>query len=1441
MKTRKLVLIPLLISGLIFISTVSFAQVSINTDSSMAHPSAGLDVKFTDKGVLFPRMTMAERDAIVNPANGLIVICTDCGEGGTLSIFLNGIWRIAPVADCNIAPPTAGTHNASSTQIIWNWNAVTGATGYKWNTSDDYGTATDMGTATSKTETGLTCNTLYTRYIWAYTMCGNSTSKTLTQTTVQNLPSPPAAGIHVPSETQIIWNWNAVTGATGYRWNTTNDYGTATDMGAATSKTESGLTCNLSYTRYVWSYNNCGASESVMLTEATTPIPYAPVAGSHVPSATQIIWNWNTVSGATGYKWNTTNDYSTASEMGTITTKTETGLTCNTPYLRYVWAYNNCGHSDSTTLTQNTTNTPPVAPTAGIHYASSTQIIWNWNTVTGANGYKWNINNDYNSATNLGTLTSKTDTGLNCNTAYSRYVWAYNSCGNSSVTVLTKTTASNPSAPITGAPVPSPTQIIWSWNPVEGSIGYKWNTINDYGTTIDLGTLTSKTDTGLTCNTYYSRYVWAYNNCGHSVSTTMTQVTLLNLPPSPTAGTHVSSPTQIIWNWFKVNEATGYKWNTTNDYATATEMDSTTTKTETGLAPYTSYSRYVWSYNSCGHSGSTMLTQITFAWNGMAGACPESPTVTYDGQIYNTIKIGDQCWLRENLNTGTMIPGSQDQMNNNTIEKYCFNNLSTNCDVYGGLYEWGEMVSYLNGASDTSSWNPPPAGNVQGICPSGWHIPTLEEWNTLYVAFGTSYGAGDKLKENGTAHWITGGASNSSGFTALPGGYSHTLYGFQELGYRAYFWLHAETGPVAARAKSMWHNVNEVYEVFTGKSVGYSVRCLKDCTIPSSPSQGIHLPSQTLIIWKWNAVSGANGYKWNTTDNFGNATDMGTSTSKIETGLTCDSAYLRYIWAYNSCGFVAKTVLSQTTKPCTGTAVVCPGVPTVTYGEQTYNTVQIGNQCWIKENLNFGTRINASVSQTNNGTIEKYCYNNLPSNCDVYGGLYQWAELLNYTSPGNSNPSGIKGICPTGWHVPSDDEWCQMELFLDPTVDCNIEGLRGTDAGGFLKETGITHWNSPNTGATNISGFTALPGGGGHGYYYSLNYSGGFYTSTSLTSYTLPIYRGLSSTNSAIERNHRNLYDAISARCVKDDCDLLAIPVQGTHLPSSSQITWNWIAVTGATGYKWGFTDDYYKAIDLGTANSYTETGIACNTPFTRYVWAYNACGNSNSVTITQTTSLCTGDCGQPMTDIRDGKTYNTVLIGTQCWFAQNLNIGNRIDVSEIQTNNGIIEKYCQGNTDGYCSIYGGLYVWDEMMNYTNSSSSNPSGREGICPAGWHLPSDDEWCQMEVFLDSTVICSGINSDRSTDAGGKMKEGGTLRWFPPNTGATNESGFSALPAGNWHISATFSGLTSKAVFWSCTENSSADAWVRFAEYNNARISRSDNLKISFAFSVRCIKD
>lgn len=166
---------------LLIFSTVTYSQVGINTDNSQPDSSAMLDVKSTKKGLLIPRMTLSERDAIANPAEGLMVFCTNCGRmgiAGALSIFTNGTWTV--IGPCNVDAVTPVLPLIQPGQITWQWSGV--AKGVKWSTTNNFEDATDLGYVTSTTETGFECGRTYTRYVWNYCDCGMAGVTVLTAT-----------------------------------------------------------------------------------------------------------------------------------------------------------------------------------------------------------------------------------------------------------------------------------------------------------------------------------------------------------------------------------------------------------------------------------------------------------------------------------------------------------------------------------------------------------------------------------------------------------------------------------------------------------------------------------------------------------------------------------------------------------------------------------------------------------------------------------------------------------------------------------------------------------------------------------------------------------------------------------------------------------------------------------------------------------------------------------------------------------------------------------------------------------------------------------------------------------------------------------------------------------------------------------------------------------
>ncbi|MEZ5082484.1 MAG: FISUMP domain-containing protein [Bacteroidales bacterium] len=236
----------------------------------------------------------------------------------------------------------------------------------------------------------------------------------------------------------------------------------------------------------------------------------------------------------------------------------------------------------------------------------------------------------------------------------------------------------------------------------------------------------------------------------------------------------------------------------------------------------------------------------------------------------------------------------------------------------------------------------------------------------------------------------------------------------------------------------------------------------------------------------------------------------------------------------------------------------------------------------------------------------------------------------------------------------------------------------------------------------------------------------------------------------------------------------------------------------------------------------------------TYYVRAYasNNSGFSYGNEVSFTTDV-EGILGEPCPGLPsvtyEGQEYNTVYIGGQCWLKENLNVGLKILDSEDMSDNGVIEKYCYDDSDANCDTYGGLYKWEELMNYTTDPET-----QGICPDGWHIPTQNEYNYMIGYLGSEFV-----------AGGKMKSTGTLEsgtglWLAPNTGATNESGFTGHPGGQRLAEGTFYDLSEQANFWTSTEFSQSKAYSINIQSNWDDVNVNNDYK-GPAFSVRCIKD
>lgn len=209
--------------------------------------------------------------------------------------------------------------------------------------------------------------------------------------------------------------------------------------------------------------------------------------------------------------------------------------------------------------------------------------------------------------------------------------------------------------------------------------------------------------------------------------------------------------------------------------------------------------------------------------------CLETPTVTYEGQVYNTIQIFSQCWLKENLNIGTMITGNQEMTDNDTIEKYCYNNEPDSCIKYGGIYQWDELMQYT------------PQTGTQGICPSGWHIATEEDWKVVEGAADSQSGigsaewdiylwrgfdSGKNLKS--TSGWAQGGGTDTLGFSGLPAGIRTDNGTFTWILTDGAWWTSSERNFSTAWARHLTYSMDKSGRGYRTKNYAAPIRCIKD-------------------------------------------------------------------------------------------------------------------------------------------------------------------------------------------------------------------------------------------------------------------------------------------------------------------------------------------------------------------------------------------------------------------------------------------------------------------------------------------------------------------------------------------------------------------------------------------------------------------------------------
>ena len=719
-----------------------------------------------------------------------------------------------------------------------------------------------------------------------------------------------------------------------------------------------------------------------------------------------------------------------------------------------------------------------------------------------------------------------------------------------------------------------------------------------------------------------------------------------------------------------------------------------------GLAPNTTYYVRAYATNSIGTAYGEDVSFTTFSIPADAQSCPNTPTVTDgDGNVYSTVLIGTQCWMRQNLRTtkkadGTAIPAGGSNTSDTAPYYYNYSGSSIPLTERGYLYNWPAAME---------------------ACPVGWHLPSDAEWTQLtvyvqgqseYVCNGDAANIAKALAS--TSRWSSTSAAcavgngqesnNATGFSAVPAGRCDGS-SFRSSGVVVHYWSSTEIS-TAVYERYLHYKSVEVSRSNSGKADGFSVRCLRD----GSP------------------------------------------------------------------------VVDERS---------CPGISTVTDGDgNIYSTVQIGEQCWMRQNLRTtkyadGTAIPAGGSNSSNTMPYYYDYSNSDIPFLERGYLYNWTAAI--------------AACPEGWHLPSDAEWTQLENYLNGGFVC------GENSGYIAKALASeVRWNSSSVEcspgnqlmyANNATGFSAIPAGrcDGSSYRYSGSYAL-FWSSTAGSNSTRAWGRNLLNDEATVKRNDNSTKSyGRSVRCLRDRPD----------------------------------------------------------------------------------TPVDTRSCsGTPTVTDHEGNVYATVQIGQQCWMRENLRTTTSphtgtylVPAAETgYTYSGKQARWYNNDSATYAPMtYGLLYNWNAAVDTfntaygetsvnTNSSSAVSvtfgGHRRGICPEGWHLPSNAEWTAMIAYVDSVPEYQCYGSGYIAQA-----LASTTGWYyyvecsycdvATDPSLNNATGFSVVPAGLFYGS-SFSSVGYAAGIWSATQNGSLSAYC-LNLYNDDSAAYQNSGYKNYGWSVRCLRD
>jgi len=731
------------------------------------------------------------------------------------------------------------------------------------------------------------------------------------------------------------------------------------------------------------------------------------------------------------------------------------------------------------------------------------------------------------------------------------------------------------------------------------------------------------------------------------------------------------------------------------------------------------------------------------------------------GQTYRTVKIGTQNrnWMAENLNY-------------KVDSSWWYDNSADSGAKYGRLYKWAALMKLPDSCNNVSC-----ASLVQpvqqGICPSGWHVPSEEDWGSVMGAVGGANVAGRFLKSS-EGWYNNGNGADGVGFRALPAGNRDDANGtFLTAASFGGWWTATESSGTDAWDHGVGSDSAKLGVGKNNKHYGFAARCVEDSSLQDTSASLLGLKVDSGKFGKLSDTafvdtisSTLQTLRLSATKSSPNATITYNDKSDTAVIIAATDSVIN-VKVSNGGNSHSYTIRLVRTVPVVAIASDFgipwnKGIPydSILYAGQSYKTVKIGTQRWMAENLNF-----KGIDKDSG-----WWYNNKPDSGAKYGRLYTWATIMGLDDSCNTKACASQvqamrqGICPKGWHVPTDSEWTLMQRVVDSS---------NTTDGTKLKS--IAGWYTGN--GTDTCGFRALAAGGLYSIGSSISDLGyrGYWWSSTERAATKASSRIMFNNGAYVFRYDYDKTYGYSLRCL-EGIAVLDTSAALTNLAVDSGKFWKLLdtafvdtisstlqtlhlsATKSSPNATITYNDNSDSAVKIASTDSVINVKVSNN-------------GNSRVYTIrlfrTAPVVATPSDSGIPWNGKVQydsisyaGQTYKTVKIGAQRWMAENLNVNAD-------------SSWWFKNSPDSGKKYGRFYTWTALMALPDSCNSAACAslikpvQQGICPSGWHVPNSNEW---------SVLISAAGSDATAGAILKSAKG-----WPNGTGA-DDLGFRALPAG-----------------------------------------------------------